>query len=236
MDIDIKELIKAVAEDLDLSNFKGDVVGVKIVENEIGNVEDGGIGIQYVYNNTKPKANQNKKTKEKKNSNGLPKTLKYYIHSNKSVLTRQRNRVNLVFKKWNEWGWLDNQTTANDFDAFFEGEPRHCNIVFKKNTTVLSVFLRDLLDYENSHKEKIISKQTGQSATSLVKEQFGKTENFDETRLTDDDKFKIEATLYILNTENPIVHRQGGDDNDYDTSDAAFQAVLSGQLRSTKGI
>ena len=48
MDIDIKELIKAAAEGFDLSNFKGDVVGVKIVENEIGNVEEGGIGIQVI--------------------------------------------------------------------------------------------------------------------------------------------------------------------------------------------
>ena len=49
MDIDIKELIKAAAEGFDLSNFKGDVVGVKIVENEIGNVEEGGIGVQKIW-------------------------------------------------------------------------------------------------------------------------------------------------------------------------------------------
>ena len=52
MDIDIKELIKAAAEGFDLSNFKGDVVGMKVVENEIGNVEKGGIGVQKVYNGT----------------------------------------------------------------------------------------------------------------------------------------------------------------------------------------
>ncbi|MBQ6085020.1 MAG: hypothetical protein IJK94_00790 [Bacteroidaceae bacterium] len=46
MDIDFKELIKAAAEGLDLKDFKGDVVGVKVVENEIGNVEAGGIGVQ----------------------------------------------------------------------------------------------------------------------------------------------------------------------------------------------
>lgn len=46
MDLDIKELVKAAAAGLDLSNFKGDVVGFKYVEHEIGNVEAGGIGIQ----------------------------------------------------------------------------------------------------------------------------------------------------------------------------------------------
>ena len=51
MDIDIKKLIKAAAEGIDLKDFKGDVVGVKVVENEIGNVEAGGIGVQKVYGN-----------------------------------------------------------------------------------------------------------------------------------------------------------------------------------------
>lgn len=54
MDIDIKEFAKAVAEGFDLSNFKGDVVGVKVVENEIGNVEAGGIGIQIINNRDTP--------------------------------------------------------------------------------------------------------------------------------------------------------------------------------------
>ena len=49
MDIDIKELIKAATENLNLKDFKGDVVGVKVVENQIGNIEPGGIGIQNVY-------------------------------------------------------------------------------------------------------------------------------------------------------------------------------------------
>lgn len=52
MDIDIEKLVKAATEGLDLSNFKGDVVGVKIVENEIGNVEPGGIAIQIINGST----------------------------------------------------------------------------------------------------------------------------------------------------------------------------------------
>lgn len=53
MDIDIKELIKAATEGLDLSNFKGDVVGFKYVENEFGTIEEGGIGVQKNYYGTK---------------------------------------------------------------------------------------------------------------------------------------------------------------------------------------
>lgn len=49
MDIDIKELIKTATENLNLKDFKGDVVAVKVVENEFGTIEDGGIGVQNIY-------------------------------------------------------------------------------------------------------------------------------------------------------------------------------------------
>lgn len=49
MDIDIKELIKAATENLNLKDFKGDVVAVKVVENEFGTIENGGIGVQKNY-------------------------------------------------------------------------------------------------------------------------------------------------------------------------------------------
>lgn len=47
MDLNIDD-IRKIAEGLDLSQFRGDVVGVKIVENEIGNIEPGGIGVQKI--------------------------------------------------------------------------------------------------------------------------------------------------------------------------------------------
>lgn len=47
MDMDrIKELAKAVTESLNLKDFNGDIVALKVVENEFGNIEAGGIGIQ----------------------------------------------------------------------------------------------------------------------------------------------------------------------------------------------
>lgn len=56
MDIDIKELIKTAAGNLDLKDFKGDVVAVKYVENEFGTIENGGIAIQNNYYGTAKKA------------------------------------------------------------------------------------------------------------------------------------------------------------------------------------
>ncbi|MBR3407515.1 MAG: hypothetical protein IKG86_01585 [Paludibacteraceae bacterium] len=58
MDIDIEKLIKAAAGGLDLSNFKGDVVGFKYVENEIGTVAEGATGVQKIYYSAPPSPEQ----------------------------------------------------------------------------------------------------------------------------------------------------------------------------------
>ena len=175
------------------------------------------------------KATKQKKASEKK-LNGKPKTLRYLTHGNNGVLMKQGERLKFVFEKWNKWGWIDSETTTDDFDAFFEGEPRHCNITWKANSTVLSILMRELLE------QPFIAKQKRQSASSMVKEQFGLTPNFDSNRLSDDDKLRIDVTVYLLGIDNPLPLRKGGYDDDYDTTDAAFQAVLLGQLRLTKGI
>ena len=179
--------------------------------------------------NRKGKAPKQKKENERRLSS-KPMTLKYFTHGNNGVLRKQRKRVDIVFSKWNKWGWIDNQTATNDFDAFFEGEPRHCNITWKANTTLLTILLQELLE------QPYITKQKRQSPSSMVRGQFGLTPNFDKNRLTEDDDFKIDVTIYLLNINNPLPLRKGGEDDDYDTTDAALQAVLSGQLRTTKGI
>lgn len=179
--------------------------------------------------NKKTGGKVSKKSVEKKPS-GKPLTLKYYRHGNNGVLMKQRRRVNIVFRKFCEWGWIDDRTTADDFDALFEGVPRHCNITWKANTTILTILLQKLL------KQHYIAKQTRQSPSSMVKEQFGLTPNFDQSRLVDDYTFRIDATTFLLDISNPLPLRKGGGDDENDTTDAALQAVMSGQLRSTKGI
>jgi len=69
-----------------------------------------------------------------------------------------------------------------------------------------------------------------------VREQFSKTANFDESRLKDEDRLRIAATIYLLDINNPLPLQKDGGDDDYDTSDATLQAVMSGLLRRTKGI
>ena len=63
MDIYIKELVKAAAEGFNLKDFNGDVVGVKIVENQFGNIEPGGIGIQVNNGKDEPIAKSDKDIK-----------------------------------------------------------------------------------------------------------------------------------------------------------------------------
>ena len=175
------------------------------------------------------------KKKPKKKPCDKPKTLKYYQHGNNGVLMMQRKRVTIVFKKFREWEWIDPNTSPDDFDTFFEGEPRHCNITWTGSTTILTILLQELL------KQAYIEKQTRCSAKSLVEQQFGKTANSDRKRLDNVAEERIRAVLYILDTRNPL---NPGGENDKgvkaETIDASIISVyaelFAGQLRSTKGI
>jgi len=162
---------------------------------------------------------------------GSPKTLKYYTHGNNGKLMKQRERVDIVFRLWNEWGWIDDKTTAEDFDAFFEGKLRHCNITWKANSTILTILLQELI------KQPYIEKQTGCAAKSLVEQQFGKTANSSRKRLDKDSEVKIRLTLLVLDTKNPLPERHGRTGNeDVNIQEAALREVFAGQLCSTKGI
>ena len=173
------------------------------------------------------------KTKKGKKPSGKPMTLKYYKHGNNGELMRQRKRVHQVFKMWNRWGWIDEQTTIEDFDAFFEGVPKHCNITWTgSNTTILTIMLQELL------KQSYFEEQTGCAARSLVEQQFGKTANFDRTRLDNDMEEKINLTLLVLDPKNHDLIFQSSDNlsGRQDIQDAALIEIFSGQLHSSKGV
>ena len=185
-----------------------------------------------VYDNiSEPKTTGPKRIKSEKRTCAKPKTVKYYKYGNKRLHNEQQKRVDIVYRKLSEWGWIDAQTSPDDFDAFFGGEPRHCNIAWTGNATVLTILLQELL------KQPYVEKQTGCSAKSLVEHQFGRTANSDKHRLDDDAKEKIALILLILNVNIPLPERQQkGSSEEYETSDAALAEILAGQLRATKGI
>ncbi len=169
--------------------------------------------------------------KPKKKPCDKPLTLKYYIHGNNGKLMEQRRRVNIVFKKFRAWKWIDEDTSADDFDDFFEGNPRHCNITWTGSTTILTILLQELL------KKSYIEQQTGCSAKSLVEQQFGKTANSDRSRLDEVAETRIQLTLLVLDIKNPLPEcGKRSNKDEYDIEDAVLQEIYSGQLRSTKGI
>lgn len=182
---------------------------------------------------SKQKQNASKpKPKAGKKPNGKPMTLKYYTHGNKGVLKKQRTRVHQVFHMWERWGWIDVETAIDDFDAFFEGEPRHCNITWKANGTILTILLQELLE------QSYIEKQSGCAAKSLVEQQFGKTANSDRNRLDSISEERIKLTLLVLDPQNHDLIFQSSDDLSeiQDVQDAVLKEIFAGKLRSTKGI
>lgn len=188
-------------------------------------------GTTNTDSNSKTRATTNKKNGNKK-GDGRPKTLKYYTHGNNSVLMKQHKRVDIMFRLWNDWGWIDDETEADDFDRLWEGVPRHCNITWKANSTILTILLQELIA------KPYIREQTGQAARSMVEQQFGMTANSDrKNRLTNDDEQKICLTLLILDINNPLPMRRGNDgDEEEDTSEAALFEIFAGQLRMTKAV
>ena len=108
MDIDIEKIVKAATEGLDLSKFKGDVVGVKIVEHEIGNVEAGGIGIQNVYSN------------EKKNDVKIEQTDCCFLYNNEeyfSIAIQQFTSILLKHKL------IPEDMDLKKMEGLFQGKP-----------------------------------------------------------------------------------------------------------------
>lgn len=177
-------------------------------------------------------ARQPKKAKSKATPSKTtpPKTLKYYQHGHKGLLSKQRERVSMLYKFWVRLGWIDRNTDPDDFDAFFEGKPRHCNITWTGNSTRLFFMLKELL------LSNFIEKQSHCSATSMVKEQFLKTPNADSYRLNDEDVRNIKLSRLILDTTIPLPEPKGRGDEEEDTAEAGLLELLSNGMKITKGI
>ncbi len=182
----------------------------------------------------KPKTTKSKTKPIKKGLTDKPKTLKYFISGDKGYHQKQTKCVELVYLKWTEWEWINrdasSHTSLEDFKSFFYGVPKHCNIEWTgPNTTILTILLQELL------KQPYIEKQTGISATSLVREQFNATPNNSRKRLDKAAEEKIAITLFILNPENMQLLKHNAYEEDeeeenfgsYDLTDAEIIAFIS---------
>lgn len=207
-----------------------DFIG-RIINRELGNVFE-----LVCIGDAAKEANKVQKKKKGVKASGssltvLPKTLHYYDStSSQGEVKKKRKRVDIVFRWFNEWGWLDDETKPNDFEYFFEGKPRHCNLTWKGNCTILTILLRELI------KQPYIIKQTGCKASSLVEQQFKKSPSFNISRLTPKDKEHIIMVLYVLNPKNPLNdgQRRNDDEDDDFIRLAVADAILSSELRVGK--
>ena len=203
----------------------------RIINRELGNVFE-----LVCIRDAAKEANKVQKKKKGVKASGSsvtdpPKTLRYY-DSTSSIgeVKKKRKRVDIVFRWFNEWGWLDDETKSDDFDHFFEGQPRHCNLTWKGNGTILTTLLQELI------KQPYIIRQTGCKANSLVEQQFNKSPSFNKSRLTKEDKEHIKWVLYVLNPKNSLDDGQRWNDDEQDEFIrlAVADAILSSELRTGK--
>ena len=172
----------------------------------------------------KPKKKATAVTSEK------PMTIKYFVHGNNGLLEKQKHRVYILYRKWTEWGWIDENTKSDDFDRLFEGSPCHCNINWTSTSATLTILLQELL------KQSFVEKQTRCTAKYLVARQFGRTANSSRTRIDKKTEDRISFSVFILDTSNPLPERNSGNADEEDIQDSAFYEVCAGSLRATKGI
>lgn len=180
-------------------------------------------------NTTNRKRPKQKKTATATTSEN-PMTIRYYKHGNNGLLKEQTHRVYILYRKWTEWGWIDENTRSDDFDRLFEGSPCHCNITWTGTNATLTILLQELL------KQSFIERQTGCTAKYLVTKQFGKTANSSISRINTETEERINLSILILDTRNPLPQRNDGNAEEYDIQDAALYEIFEGMLRSTKGV
>lgn len=155
----------------------------------------------------------------------------YYTLPYKCRDTKTRvNRVNIVMRKWQEWKWIEEPKSADDFDHLFDGEPRNCNLKWIGKLYILTELIKQLL---NQH---YMDNVTGLSARSIVKNQFGKNISGNKERIDSQSMERIKLIVYILDYNKPLPLQPKGKGEGDDISDLALQAVFSKELHITKDL
>lgn len=136
MDIDIEKIVKSATSNLDLSQFKGDVVALKYVENEIGNVEPGGIGVQIVngkQTNSASSPSDGKTVSPKQSPHFYDTPPLIYKYKGESF--NETKRLTILFqylcKEYEPTKtWIDPATNPDDFLSLFTGTNSSAVIVW----------------------------------------------------------------------------------------------------------
>lgn len=140
-------------------------------------------------------------------------------------------RINFVRRKWEEWEWLEANTDVDDFEHFFSGKPRDCQLKWSANNATLSLLLTKLLDNKDC-----FGHITGCSPRSVVINQFKKSYDKHEERVDDFNRLKIDWTVKLLNYKVSLELPQLPCHQGEDISNKALQEVFGGNMHITKDL
>lgn len=163
----------------------------------------------------------------KKEREPVPYTLSY-LCKDEGLRTK---RLDMVRRKWEEWGWLEANTDVDDFYRFFSDTPRDCRLSWKAKNAVLSYVLEKMLGMH-----KCFAHTKGCSPRSVVMNQFKKTYDNHKERMDANDRRNADLTVMLLDYTSPLDLPQLPCNQGDDISDGALQEVLAGNLHTTRDL
>lgn len=178
MDLDVEklqkmqEIAKAAMSGLSLEGFEGDVVGFKYVENEFGNIEEGGIGVQHNYITPEKKTTPAVKPKEGKpnrKKDDKPKARELMTFKKRGIVD---GHVSLLFNQLREAKWIEG--TDADFKLLFSGKRKDFSLKWV-GTMGKSFMGKSTLEYlfkRLSEAEHGISVPEGYTLSNIVEGHF----------------------------------------------------------------
>lgn len=206
MDIDYKEIIETVTKNLDLSKFKGDVVGVKFVENQFGNIEPGGIGIQINNGEENPKENQargekNKGGRPSKSGQNIDKAFGYDAGKETNM------RIQRFYNGLMALKWIKEDTVLKDFLSVFNGRETSVRVVWTGDINTLAELFKELVT-----RKGLVTLPQGESIWVMVNARFRNKEanvefgnrKLGATRPPTDTKDSIALLVKVMNPKIPI--------------------------------
>lgn len=140
-------------------------------------------------------------------------------------------RIDAVMRMMVGWEWIEEPQAADDFQSFFSGLERNCNLIWHQSTTVaiLTELIKKLLV------QHYIDRVTGVSARSIVKNQFHRTPDNNKRRVDAENTERIQWVIDLLDYNKPLPLPHKSDEESYDnTYKAAMQAVFTKDLHITK--
>lgn len=171
-----------------------------------------------------------KRTPAKKKKETIPYTLPYCCPNEETRIKRLRYAMIAM----QEWGWIEEPESADDFLDLFSGKARQCNIKWTgKSLAILTLLIKRLLEQPYMETKK------GCSVSAIVKNQFGKNPSNNPERVNEEAKKRIDWIVRILDHKQRLPrldNRESETEGEEDSIYLAEQEVMRGNLHSTKDL